>query len=283
MSIERTGVVALVAGASRGVGRGIASALSQRPGWIVYATGRTILSEDVKLPPGVRRLACDHTDDDQVRRAIERVQGEEQRLDVLVNSVWGGYEGTETEEGGKTWTAKFWEQPLERWDKMFVAGVRSAFVTSALAAPLMMATREHEGSSGSAGLIANISYWAAQHYVANAIYGASKAATDKLTRDMAHELATHRIAVVSLYPGIVRTELVCALAEKGFFDLSNSESPEFCGLVIAALQEMPAAELMKKSGGAHGVAALAQEAGVADIDGTQPAPFAPDDAPTLAM
>jgi len=121
------------------------------------------------------------------------------------------------------------------------------------------------------GLIVNISHWAAQKHIGNAIYGISKSATDKMTADMAHELRPHGIAVVSLYPCLVRTELVLAAAAGGWFDLSNSESPEFIGRVIAALARDP--RLMERSGKVLVAAALALEYGVTDVDGRQPAPL----------
>ena len=110
---------------------------------------------------------------------------------------------------------------------------------------------------------------AARKHLGNAIYGVSKAATDKLTADMAHELRPHGIAAVSLYPGMVRTEAVMAAAQ--WLDLSNSESPEFTGRVIAALAKDP--RLLDRSGQALVVAALALEYGVSDIDGRQPTPL----------
>jgi NAD(P)-dependent dehydrogenase (short-subunit alcohol dehydrogenase family) len=117
----------------------------------------------------------------------------------------------------------------------------------------------------------NISHWAAQKRIGNTIYGISKAATDKMTADMANELRPHGIAVVSLYPGLVRTELVMAAAAGGWFDLANSESPEFSGRVIASLARDP--RLMERSGKVWVAAALAQEYDVSDVDGKRPAPL----------
>src|SRR5262249_61771048 len=94
-----------------------------------------------------------------------------------------------------------------------------------LAAPSMIAAHR--------GLIVNISFWAAQKYLSNVAYGVSKAATDKMTADMARELKEHNVAVVSLYPGLVRTEKVMEAA--AWLDLSNSESPQFIGRAIAGL------------------------------------------------
>ena len=121
----------------------------------------------------------------------------------------------------------------------------------------------------SSGLIVNISFWAAQKYLSNVAYGVSKAATDRLTADMAHELREHNVAVVSLYPGLVRTEKVMEAA--AFLDLSNSESPQFIGRAVAALASDP--NIMQNSGRVLVAAALAQEYGFTDIDGEQPRPL----------
>lgn len=248
--------VAVVTGASRGVGRGVAAELS-RTGYLVFATGRTVLGAD--LPTAVRRIPCDHTDDTQARRAFERVVAEVGRLDVLVNAAWGGYERMVV-NGEFTWPLPFWLQPDWRWDAMMDAGVRAAFVASRLAAPALIEAER--------GLILHLSYWAARKYMGNAIYGIAKAATDKMAADMAHDLAEHDVVVVSLYPGLVRTEAVLAA---GGFDLSNSESPEFIGRVVAALAADPAA--MRVSGRVVVAAELAREYGLTDIDGRRPSPL----------
>ena len=110
------------------------------------------------------------------------------------------------EDGVFTWSRPFWEQPLHRWHSMMDAGVRAAFVASSQAARLMVPQRQ--------GLIVNISFWAAQKHMGNVIYGVAKAATDKMTSDMAHELQPYGICVVSLYPGLVRTEAVVEAARQ---------------------------------------------------------------------
>ncbi len=173
--------IALVTGASRGVGRGAAIGLAES-GYRVFATGRTVATAD--LHDAIQRIPCDHLRDDQTAAAFTHVEG---GLDVLVNSAWGGYEQM-MENGQFTWGVPFWQQPLHRWTAMMDAGVRAAFVAGSHAARIMLPRKR--------GLIVNISHWAAQKHIGNAIYGLSKAATDKMTADMAHELAPHGIAVV---------------------------------------------------------------------------------------
>ncbi len=252
--------IALVTGASRGVGRGIATALAGS-GFQVFATGRTI--DQANLPASVVRIRCDHLSGTDTTSTFHRVAEEAGALDLLVNSAWGGYERM-IENGKFTWGLPFWEQPDHRWPAMMDAGVRAAFIASSHAARLMVPQQR--------GLIVNISTWAAQKHIGNAIYGISKAAIDKMTFDMAHELKPHSVAVISLYPGLVRTELVMQAA--GAFDLSNSESPEFSGRVIAALARDP--HLLERTGQVLVAAALARELGVLDTDGRSPAPLTLD-------
>lgn len=123
---DEVSAVEIVTGASRGVGRGIAAALSDA-GLDVFATGRTV--ERADLPKNVVRLKCDHLDDGQTAAVFGRVLGQTGRLDVLVNSAWGGYERM-VEDGVFTWTRPFYEQPIDRWTSMMDAGVRAAFVCS---------------------------------------------------------------------------------------------------------------------------------------------------------
>ncbi len=149
--------VALVTGASRGVGRGIAIGLA-KAGATVYATSRTIADTPFEMP--VQTVTCDHTREKSVGRLFEQITDETGRLDVVVNSVWGGYERM-VENGQFTWAAPFWEQPEWRWGAMMDAGVRAAFLTSQYAARMMVAKRR--------GLIVNVSHWAAQKHVGNAL------------------------------------------------------------------------------------------------------------------
>jgi NAD(P)-dependent dehydrogenase (short-subunit alcohol dehydrogenase family) len=148
---------------------------------------------------------------------------------------------------------------------MFAAGVRAHYLCSVLAAPLMIAQRS--------GLIVNVSFVSGQKpgHSARELgvpYSAAKAACDMMARCVAHELAGHQVAVVVLYPGLVRTEGVMAASE--FFDLSNSEPPQFQGPVVAALASDPA--ILQKSGRVFVSAQAALDYGVSDIDGKQPRP-----------
>jgi NAD(P)-dependent dehydrogenase (short-subunit alcohol dehydrogenase family) len=244
-----TGRVALVTGASRGVGRGIALGLGEA-GATVYVTGRTVEegASASRLPGTVQATAaqvtglggsgiavrCDAGDDDELAAVMQRVADEQGRLDVLVNSAWGGYE--RFTDGSEFNPGPFWEQPLGLWDSMHRIGVRAHYVTSALAAPLMVRT---------GGLIVSISSFAGQVFVPPVPYGVAHAAIDRLARDMAEDLRPHRVASVSLYPGLVLTESVQANLQY-FEDQTNRETPLFVGRVVAALSSDP--EIMRFTG-----------------------------------
>jgi len=256
--------VAVVTGATQGVGRGTAHELAEQ-GARVFVTGRSAPEYGaIESDERITGIRCDHRVDVDVDAAFDRILREAGTVDILVNNVWGGYERM-IEDGEFTWSKPFWEQPLWRWDAMFDAGARAHYHASQRAAPSMIAQRR--------GLIVNISFWAAQKHIGNVAYGASKAATDKLTADMATELKPHGVAVVSLYPGLVRTEKVMEAA--AWLDLSNSESPEFIGLAVAALAADP--EVMRYSGQTLVAASLALEYGFTDIDGATPRPLTLDE------
>ena len=224
------GKIALVTGASRGVGKGIALALGEA-GMTVYVTGRTTSVENAAVPlagtihetaeaitdVGGKGIAmvCDHRHDEQVAAVFERIKREQGRLDVLVNNAWAGYEGYST---GKHYAPlhPFWEKPFSYWDDN-LDGVRWAYVCTWYASPFMAA--QHSG------LIVNISFGASE--LGNAAYNIAKSATDRLTQETAYQLREHGVSVVSLYPGLVRTESVMLNAQ--YFDLSKSESPQFTG------------------------------------------------------
>jgi dehydrogenase/reductase SDR family protein 1 len=273
--VKLNGKVAVVTGASRGVGKGIALGLGEA-GATVYVTGRTVkdktdagklggtvfsTAEAVTAMGGKGiGLQCDHSDDAQVEAVFQKIAKDSKKIDILVNNAWAGYENMM--EGRRfTYSRPFWEQPFWRWDAMFQSGVRAAYISSAFGARRMVKKKS--------GLIVNISFWSAQVYLSNTQYGVSKAAVDKMSEYMAQELKKFNVAVVSLYPGLVRTESVMKNAKH--FDMSNSESPQFIGRVVAALAADPA--IMKKSGKVLVAAQEALEYGIQDIDGKQPRPL----------
>ena len=254
-------LVALVTGASRGMGRGIALALGDA-GATVYVTGRTVrgavavdgapgtiddTADEVTARGGVGiAVRCDHSDATDVGRLVSGLE----RLDVLVNSAWGGYEHYDH----STFRAPFWEQPLERWPLMFDAGVRGAFVTTRACAPLLIAQQR--------GLVVHLSAGDGDRYRGALPYDVAKTAVERMTRVMARELRPHGVAVVALQPGFVDTERVQAAGIRGF------ESPEYAGRAVVALASD--ADVLSRSGGVFPVGRLAREYGFTDIDGTQP-------------
>lgn len=277
--------VAIVTGASRGVGRGVVLGLLAS-GATVYASARTqiegshplgrsgsldsLTKDAASLPGRLITLRVDHAVDAETEGFIDHAIAAEGRLDVLVNNAWPGYERMEEDvPNGRnpfTWVEPMWEQPMWRWDAMIGVGARAAWCASRIASRQMV----RQGS----GLIVNISFWAAQKFLANAVYGMSKALVDKMTSDIACQLREHGVTALSLYPGLVRTEEV--MKKSQLFDLSNSESPQFIGRAVAALASD--AGLLAKSGQIVIAAALGQEYGFTDIDGRRPIPLTAADA-----
>ena len=268
--MKLAGHVAIVTGASRGIGKGCALELGAA-GATVYVTGRTVEAGKHPLPGTVGAtadevtklggqgiaVACDHRDDTAVARLFERVAAEQGgRLDVLVNSA---FQIPKELTSGKP----FWECPLSNWDDMVGVGTRSAYVASWHAARLMVPRKR--------GLIANVSSSGATEYAWHVAYGVGKCALDRLTADAAHELAKHGVAVVSLWPGLVLTERLEGAAKAGIpgLDFSRAESPRFTGRAVRALAEDPDAR--RWSGRALAVRELADAYHFTDVDGRLPA------------
>jgi dehydrogenase/reductase SDR family protein 1 len=259
------GVVALVTGASQGIGQGIALELGAQ-GATVWVTARRADGLDrtvaaVEELGGVAVAApCDHADDGQVVAVFERLRRDAGALDLLVNVASPDFSAMV----GRP----FWELPFSDITACLDIGPRSNFVASALAAPMMI--------DRGAGLIVNISSHGCEDYLLATPYGAGKAAIEKLTHDTALELREHGVAVVGLWPGLVLTERILAFSterpsggrELAGLDLSIGESPRFPGRAVAALYRDP--DRMARTGRSYFAARLAREYGFTDVDGRVP-------------
>lgn len=262
------GRVAVVTGASRGGGRGIALALgsckatvyvtgrsTERSGgtrgfsWTIDETARLVRARGGEAIP----VRCDHTDVAQVKRLFDRVRKDHGRLDVLVNNVWGGYERN---EAGLP-PGPFWKQPLWQWEAMFEAGLRAHLLSSYFAIPIMLPRRR--------GLIINTIAWERGKYLLHLYYDLAKQAIRRLAYDLALELRSKGIAALALAPGFMRSELVLAAHRKHPFDLGPTESTEYLGRAVASLAADP--KVITKTGKVLTVAALAREYGFTDTDG----------------
>jgi dehydrogenase/reductase SDR family member 1 len=284
LDLPLKGVVCIVTGASRGIGRGIAIALGKE-GATVYVTGRTSSnslspqSSDDNEPETIEETAmavtnvggrgisvqCDHSQDSQVQQLFQQVEREQGRLDILVNNAFRVPQG-----GPKKLFGKFWEQDMNVWDSVHNVGLRSHYVASCFAIPLLL--KSQSTSRLPRPFIAMISSFGGLTYTFNVAYGVAKAGVDRLAKDMAYELAEHDLCVTSFWPGVVLTERTQRLADNGDWqqyvglDLSYAESPEFTGRAIVAVATDPN-NRRDKSGTYQVVAELAQEYKFTDVDG----------------
>jgi NAD(P)-dependent dehydrogenase (short-subunit alcohol dehydrogenase family) len=264
-----TGKVAVVTGASRGIGKGIAIALGEQ-GATVYVTGRTVTPGSYSLPGTVGEtaeeitkrggkgiaVAVDHGNDEQVAALFEQVKREQGRLDLLVNNAFALPEDL-TEPG------TFWEKPLSNW-QMVDVGVRSNFVAAWHAAKIMTPRKS--------GLIVAISGYVGVTYTYGVVFGTCKSAVDRMARDMAIELQPYNVASVSLWQGLTFTERAIrnidrnpAMKQLTVTNPLVGCSPEYPGRVIAALAADP--DVMKRSGGTFITAEVGADYGVTDVDG----------------
>ncbi len=271
--------VALVTGATRGVGKGIAIGLGEA-GATVYITGRSleatnVLSEvsgslqETQLAVEEAGGKCipvqvDHSDDEQVRLLFQRIQDEQQgQLDLLVNNVFSGVQAIKDAYG-----KPFWKSEPTLWDAVNNVGLRSHYITSVFAARMM--SDRHEG------IIFTISSWGGMSYIFGAAYGAGKSACDRLAADMAVELKPDNIASISIWPGIVGTEQITNFAKQAdegdaqtiLGDGFNWETPLLTGRAIAALAREP--NIMKHTGKVRIVAELAEKYNLVDQNGDRP-------------
>jgi NAD(P)-dependent dehydrogenase (short-subunit alcohol dehydrogenase family) len=279
--------VAVVTGASRGAGRGIAVELAAA-GATVYVTGRSTRERPATTYAGILALSglpelpgtidatadeaarhggravavrCDHTLEEDVAALFSRVQRDEGRIDLLVNNAWGGHEVFDG-----VFEAPFWEHPLAQWDAMFDRGVRNHLLASRHVAPMMVQQRR--------GLIVTTTFWDRDRYLrGNLLYDLAKATMNRLAFGMAEELRPHGVTSLAVSPGWMRTEFVLAghkTDEEHWQErpaLSRTESPRYLGRAVAALAAD--AGVSKKSGKVYRVADLAKEYGFTDVDGRQ--------------
>jgi dehydrogenase/reductase SDR family protein 1 len=267
------GKVAVVTGATRGVGKGVALALGES-GARVYVTGRTLGPGASNWPGSLQEtvdeverrggtcipVVCDHSDDESVKRVFERVHDEQNgRIDVLVNNVFAA-------PAQMPVNVPFWELDDDIWETLLRVGLRSHYIASRCAAPGMVARRQ--------GLIVNTSSGGAVRYTFNVPFGVQKAGVDKMAKDMAHDLKPFNVASVVIWPGFIKSEKFLAQPERMPAALAkrimeSGESSEFAGRAVAGLAADP--RIMDKTGQLHLVAELAQEYGFTDVDGRMPA------------
>lgn len=276
------GKIALVTGASRGGGRGIATELGIA-GATVYITGRSgrngVITSGMKAknPLTVEETArivteaggigipiyCDHTNDEEVEELYRRVEEEQGKLDILVNNAWGGYEGY----NDAPFDSPFWEQPMWRMDRMYTTGLRSHTLSSRLGAKLMLAQKQ--------GLIINTTTYMKPDVYDNGspFYDVIKTAITRLSFVMAQDLLPHNITALALAPGWMRTEDMLSgfnTDEEHFREtpLVNTESPRYIGRAVVALASDK--NVIEKAGKTLLVGSLATQYSFTDIDDTQP-------------
>jgi NAD(P)-dependent dehydrogenase (short-subunit alcohol dehydrogenase family) len=283
--------IAVVTGGSRGAGRGCAIELGAA-GATVYVTGRSrrglpapgygqiqALSDLARVPGSIDEtaeevtraggrgtaVACDHTDETQVKALFEQVAREHGRLDLLVNNAWGGHEAFDG-----IFEAPFWERPMAQWDAMFDRGVRNHLLSSRLAAPMLV----RQGR----GLIVTTTFWDRDRYMqGNLFYDLAKASMTRLAFGIAQELKPHGVASVAVSPGWMRTEFVLVghhTDEAHWHEqpaLARTESPRYLGRAVVALAADP--NVMERSGQVVRVGDLARSYGFTDIDGRVVPPF----------
>ena len=277
------GKVALVTGASRGIGKGIAIGLGEA-GALVYITGRSVnqtSSRDyvsgslLETKAAIEKaggiciaVSIDHSDDEQIKSLLEQIDREQNgQLDLLVNNAYGGVRSLIAAKG-----KPFWESDINLWDACNQVGLRSHYVSSHFAAKMMTQRKQ--------GLIVTISSWGGLAPIFGVAYGTGKSACDRLAAEMAIELKPFNVASISIWPGIVGTEQFHQLAENNLggnesnlgvaaiADKFNWETPLFVGRVIAALCND--SDLMRRTGKVQIAAELAANYGIVDEYGQRP-------------
>jgi NAD(P)-dependent dehydrogenase (short-subunit alcohol dehydrogenase family) len=282
MSGPLAGRIALVAGATRGGGRGIAVALGEA-GATVFATGRSTRERrsEIDRPETIEETAelvteaggegipvqVDHLDPDQVRSLAERIDADHGRLDVLVNDIWGA-------EHLFQWNTPVWEHDLENGLRLVRLAVETHLITSHHALPLLI--------RNPGGLVVEVTdgtdSYNADHFRVNLFYDLAKTAVQRLAWGQAQELAAHQATAVALTPGWMRSELMLShhgVSEENWRDATErtphfciSESPRYVGRAVAALAADP--DKQRWNGQSLSSGQLAQDYGFTDVDGTRP-------------
>jgi NAD(P)-dependent dehydrogenase (short-subunit alcohol dehydrogenase family) len=282
MAADLQGRVALVAGATRGAGRGIAVALGEA-GATVYCTGRTTRAQrsEYHRPETIEETAehvtaaggtgiavrVDHLEAGEVAALVARIDAEQERLDVLVNDVWGGERLFE-------WDSPVWEHDLAAGLRLLRLAIDTHLITSHFALPLLI---RRPG-----GLVVEMTDgtcdYNATHYRNSTFYDLAKTAILRLAFSQAHELRPHGAAAIALTPGWLRSEMMLdafGVTEETWRDalervphFAISETPRFVGRAVAALAADP--ERMRHTGASLSSGGLAREYGFTDLDGSRP-------------
>jgi NAD(P)-dependent dehydrogenase (short-subunit alcohol dehydrogenase family) len=278
MSNHLAGKIALVTGATRGIGKGIAIGLGEA-GATVYITGRTLEPNHDSLGGSLQEtetavreaggicipVQVDHSNDEQIQQLFAQIEREQNgQLDILVNNVYAGVQAIR-EAFGRT----FWELEPSLWDAANNVGLRSHYVASIYAAKMMTKRKE--------GIIFTISSWGGMSYIFNVPYGVGKSACDRLAADMAKELKGENVTSLAIYPGIVGTEQITSFAKEQSSDNGNSssfgdgynwETPLFTGRAIACLASDD--NIIKYTGKIQIVAEVAKRYKIVDENGNRP-------------
>ena len=278
-----SGRVALVAGATRGAGRGTAVALGET-GAVVYCTGRTTSRHrsDYNRPETIEEtadlvsaaggqgiaVAVDHREAAEVEALVRRIDAEQGRLDILVNDIWGGEDLIE-------WNTPLWAHDLNAGLKMLHLGLDTHLITSHFALPLL--------ARQPGGLVVEMTdgtrEYNAQHYRVSVFYDLVKSAVLRLAFSQAEELKSSGCTALALTPGWMRSEMMLehfGVTEANWQEAADtqphfaaiSESPLFVGRAVAALAADP--NVHRRTGGSYSSGALAREYGFTDLDGSQP-------------